>query len=244
MRIFLSLFLIIVHLNISSQLNAAAPVTHAYLTERFFIHFPHYSEEERRSFMLGTLFPDIQYLGEVQREHTHMAGVSLDDVLREPSAFMAGVKYHSYVDWVREEFVLKEHAYENLASLVEPQSIKAMCTMLKLIEDEHTYYMYTWDGWSDNLLFIDPEELNWQINPRTIRKWHNILYVTFSNAPSSLLFLVSLTGTGLFGLTTAELAYWGKMLRPTAHHRLMRNYVYAMLDHFEKRLQERAYHEP
>lgn len=227
----------------NAYLSAAAPITHAYLTERFFVYFPQYTEEERNAFMLGTLFPDIQYLGEVQRSHTHME-TSLDEILNEPSPFMAGVKFHSYVDIVREDFVVHWGAYDQLAALVEPQSTKCLCTMLKFIEDEYTFYMADWDPWRDQILNIHPEEYNWGISPKTIRKWHNILFVTFSHPPSSLLFLVGLTGSGFFGLTSAELAYWGKMLRFTAYDESMRIYVSAMLEHFENLFRERLSHGP
>jgi hypothetical protein len=227
----------------SSNLFAAGPIVHAFLTERFFECFPKYDTFEKRAFMLGTLFPDIQYLGETPREHTHGPCPTLEEILHESSPFKAGVKFHVYVDHIREDFVADYKMYEKLGDM-RPEQQQIIFLKLKLMEDEVVFPASHWQEWCDALLEINPEELNWGMDLSTIRKWHNLLTICFTNPPSTIMFLLSMSNASHFKIPQEEIANWSIVLKPTAESPTMQNFVDDLLDHFERRLWERAHARP
>lgn len=225
-----------------SPLWSAAPVSHAYITKRFFQYFPKYNKEEQKAFMIGTLFADIRYLGEASRQETHLPDITLEDVLREKSPFLAGLKFHSYVDEVREQFVLEQGIYKYIATIT-PQH---KSTYLKLLEDEYIYSFYDWQEWADALQVIEPEELDWGMEENTIRKWHNLVSVCLLNPPSTILFLLNATKTGFLNIPIEEVALWNKKFTPSVRSKEFRVFVKAMFNHFEflmKQQQDELYQE-
>lgn len=210
---------------------AAGPVCHAHLSERFLEHFPKYNQEERKAFLIGSLFPDIRYLSKINRDDTHFDPVSLQDVLEEPSAFMAGLKFHSYVDITREEYVVREKIYDQFADA----SIRNFCTFLKIVEDEVIFDRRTdWDDCVDMLTSIDPEELQWNINEATIRKWHDVLTLFFT-VPSSTVITLLKASSQEAGFVKEDLSCWSKYITLAAQNLKMQCYVSNLLDHFEEK---------
>lgn len=215
-------------------LQASGPVSHAYLTYRFFEHFPKYTEEEKKAFMIGSLFADIRYLGEASRQKTHFDNITINDILKEKSPFMAGLKFHSWVDTVREEFVINYQMYHKLANLETAN----LFTFLKLAEDEVVFNTFDWQECCIWLKDIHPEELTWGMEEPTIRKWHNLVTFFFSNSPATALFMISATGGDFFNISSQEIAYWNKILKACAEGPTMQRYVFALNDHFESRLRD------
>lgn len=231
MRKFVS-FVFAFSILLTSQLPAAAPVMHAYLAERFFRHFPKYNKEEKHAFMVGTLFPDIRYLGKVMRDETHCEHVSLEEVIAEPSPFMAGLKFHSYVDWVREDFVIENEMYRLLGTLSEdPQEM--LYLKLKLLEDEIVYPKRNWKEWVEALQEIHPEELNWGMELETIRKWHFLLTMCLTHPPSALIFLLTLANVSYLNIPAEQLAGWNEAFSYNLQDENVRDFGCAMLHHFE-----------
>lgn len=69
-------------------------------------------EEGTEAFLVGTLFPDIRYITHFPREKTHFNVNSLKEVGETSSPFDAGMKFHAWVDRVREEFVISSGIYK------------------------------------------------------------------------------------------------------------------------------------
>lgn len=153
------------------SLEAAAPVTHVYLTKRFFKAFPKYTKSEQNAFMVGTLFPDIRYLGEASRETTHFHGLSLHDVLSETDPFMAGVKFHSYVDEVREALLVEAKLYDKVREKVPLHT----ATFIKIAEDEILYQESYLSDVLVALITMYPQEREFNISDETLSKWHKVL---------------------------------------------------------------------
>lgn len=210
----------------TSNLSAAAPVTHAYLSECFFQYYPQYSPEERKAFMVGTLFADIRYLGAASRQHTHFDNTTLQDVLNEKSPFLAGLKFHSYVDLERERFVIKQNIYNHIINI----SPLHETTFLKFLEDEIVFYTYDWSKWVEALKNIYPEELSWGMDETAIRKWHNLLTLTLINPPSTLIFLASSTSLNILDNYPK---HWNKIMSAALDSPEVKNFVQAMRDHFD-----------
>lgn len=81
----------------------AAPITHVVLTAKIFDNF--FQDKVKKDFFIGTLFPDIRYLKVIDRDQTHFSNLSISDLKTEDS-FLAGMKFHSMIDVVREKFIL------------------------------------------------------------------------------------------------------------------------------------------
>ena len=213
----------------------AGPISHAYLSEKFFEYFPNYSQEEQQAFRAGTLFPDIRYLGVISRETTHFASVTLKEILDEESPFLAGMKFHSFVDLKREAFAVQANIY---SLIVVPH--KAM--FLKLIEDEIIYSKRNWYEWNKALLNINAEEMDWNIDLNALQKWHYYLEICFLIPPSSIISFVKNTNTRVLfkEISEIELSTWNNTLSQLAHSSDMIKYVQNLLNHFDRLMHEEA----
>jgi hypothetical protein len=215
------------------RLDGAGPLTHAYLTERFFEFFPKYNAESKKAFMVGTVFPDIRYLGEVCRDDTHYRTMSLEEILEEKSPFVAGVKFHSYVDLVREDFVTKQRIYDQLCEIKQ----EYRHTFLKLVEDEIVYSLAEWSPCRDALMNIYPEELTWGMEKHTIRKWHLLLGSFFTISPSTILFLLSITNNAFLNMPPEIVVEYSKAFKSFTNNRDIQEYVHEMLEHFNEKME-------
>lgn len=215
-----------------STLDAAFPITHVQLTRMYFKQFPKYNQEEQKIFIIGTLFPDIRYFGKCERNETHYDAVSLKDVLEETNPFIAGMKFHSYVDIEREALVVKENIYAHLKN--DPH----FHTHLKAIEDEILSEQNEYSDISCLMGDILPEELDSGISEATIRKWHQALAFLFMASPSKALQVAALSGKGFIDLTPEEIQEWSKTLKKEAQEEAMQLWVKKLLFHFNELLQK------
>ena len=155
----------------------ANQITHIALAEKEYASL--FSKFDKTGFYIGTVFPDIRYLGAIERDKTHDKKFLLSDILDSGNtAFQAGVKYHCLVDVVREKFMTEQDLY----SLV-PQS-KYITQAVKCLEDEIFYpEVSDWGVYSDMLHRILPEETAYGIPPDDVARWHQLLAEYFSKAP-------------------------------------------------------------
>ncbi len=86
----------------------AAPITHIVLTQKIFDKY--FRRLDHQLFFIGTLLPDIRYLGVIDRKETHYKNLSIKDLNGEKS-FLAGLKFHSILDEVREKFIIENDIY-------------------------------------------------------------------------------------------------------------------------------------
>lgn len=208
---------------------AAAPITHAYLTYRFFEHFPKYTPEQQQLFLAGTLFPDIRYLSG-NRNQTHYQSMSLTEVLNEPSPFMAGVKFHSYVDIVRETFVIDQGIYYYLGNFPKDH----IYTLVKLLEDEILYNKANWTPVLTAIKEVHPEQQMWGFTKENIELWHNMLRMVFMNSPANLLSLLTLSHKGILDVSPEETALWNQSFKSLANDTYIQNYVWKLTQLFER----------
>ncbi len=228
-KILLAFFLLAVF-----SCEAAAPITHAYLAKKFFKAYPDFSAEERNAFMVGTLFPDIRYISDNARENTHYEDVSLDDVIHEENPFIAGIKFHCYVDEQREQYVVENQIYAKTI----PYSSDFYFTYLKLAEDELLFDKYNWYDVCLALQTIYPEELNWGIQEKIVVKWHKLLTLVFVNPPTSLLNTCALCNQGMLGVSAPEVKVWNRTLPQTCKSDWIHNYLNGLMSHFDHLLND------
>lgn len=215
-----------------TTIEAAFPITHVYITRMYFKQFPKYSQEEQKAFYIGTLFPDIRYFGKCERNETHFDQVTLKEVLEETNPFIAGMKFHSYVDIIREELVVKENVYDRFKN--DPH----FHTHLKAIEDEILSELGQYADISYMMGDILQEELNTGVSDATIRKWHQALSFLFIASPSKALQVAALSGKGFIDLSPEEIQEWSKTLKKEAQEEEMQLWVKKLVAHFNELLQK------
>ena len=154
----------------------AAPITHIILADKLFGRY--FQEKDKNKFYVGTSFPDIRYMGIIDREKTHFNNLTLE-ILQSMSSFEAGLKLHSLVDKVREEFMRLKGVY----SLV-PKSL-FVTQSLKFFEDKILYGKRSnWDEITSFFKEATKGELSFGLNAVDIGKWHQFLQIYFTTGPN------------------------------------------------------------
>lgn len=151
-------------------------ITHIALTEKIFNKY--FSEKSKKEFFIGTIFPDIKHLWVIEREKTHFEKISLSD-LKESSSFVAGMKFHSIVDIVRENYMVKNNIYAlypDFKYIIKSSKILEDEILYKNIQDWSIYRKYLDDILSDEKIF-------W-IAENDIKKWHFLLQQYFEEKSS------------------------------------------------------------
>lgn len=153
----------------------AAPVTHIVFADAFLKTAPHFSRSE---FIIGTSFPDIRHLGSLTREQTHSAPVSISSVLEESDSFIAGMKFHNYIDHMRSSYWKQASISTSLPESSHLQQV------LKLHEDIRLYGRSS--DWSLIAAYfqsatIDSSALG--ITDEELHRWHRMLVCYISHPP-------------------------------------------------------------
>ncbi|MBI2465441.1 hypothetical protein HYV64_04845 [Candidatus Shapirobacteria bacterium] len=155
----------------------AAPTTHVVIAEKVFDKF--FNGKDIGKFVVGTSFPDIRYLGVIDREKTHFGKIRLSEIILSDS-FEAGVKFHSLVDHAREKFVVERGLYDFF--IESPYKTQAM----KLFEDGVLANKFVNNevvaGYFNS---IYDEERNYGIEESQIKKWHEMLSKYFLSTNSN-----------------------------------------------------------
>lgn len=155
----------------------AAPITHIVLSK--LVYGKYFSRKDKKVFFVGTSFPDIRYLGVIEREKTHFKEMNLNEVVAS-DAFEAGLKFHSLVDKIREKFVVRRGLYS-----LFPES-PVLTQAVKAFEDRVLYgKVVDWEVVRDDFDKVLEDELNFGIEKRDIERWHVLLRHYFSEDPSS-----------------------------------------------------------
>lgn len=187
----------------------ATPVMHTNFAYRFLDqYFTEYTPKESKEFILGVLYPDIQYLQVIERETTHEFNIHLEDILAAETPFKAGIKLHCFIDELRERYIQETAIYTHLDRFPQ-QNIHLL---LKLIEDEILYSDAHIDRAKQCLNEVIEEEFMQGLTSHTLRTWHRVLSQYLSNPPCTILRRLRQFGLGLFGVDPEEIALWSRSL--------------------------------
>lgn len=212
---------------------ASAPAMHVFLGERWLAKFaPEYQEEDKKLFLLGTVFPDIRYLGVIKREQTHFKNVTLQKIRQEKSAFKRGMLLHSYVDELRENYAPREAVEKKLSDIPRP----LQGTFLKLLEDQILQDKLNWALFRSALLSIPEEEKKIGIPEKSLAEWHTGLTVYFSVFPSLLLMQLGMMEQKIFILDAPTVKLWGTLLPQYTHNKEVQQYLDGFIKTFDKKL--------
>lgn len=205
---------------ITSKGYSAGPVTHVFLANEWLDDIS-LTSHEKSVFILGTLFPDIRYLGEVSRDETHEEGLTLDDLLNSPSLFSEGMRLHAFIDEMREKLVVQWGIYD----LVNEFARGHLSTILKLVEDEILYCRILPNEVLDALQITAEEEMQGKVSAGTIQNWHKFLSLYFSKRPSDVLKHLSKTNQGFLNVPPETVKLWAEVVPMLSKKKELTDYV-------------------
>ncbi len=180
--------------------------------------------------MIGTLFPDIRYLGVIKRTQTHEKGVTIPKLLEKQSEFNKGKRLHAFVDKAREHLVIKWKIYQKLEHI--PGQKKA--TFLKLLEDEILFNNQDWKDVRRYLDYLHPEEKSFGIKDDDLRRWHKNQLRSFRAPPSVYLKYLSMFRLGFANVPADIVEIWSNLLPEYAKDPSMQEYVKNLMTEFDK----------
>lgn len=210
---------------VSFPLFSAAPVTHVVLADKWIEKQKEpFSDAERKSFMTGTVFPDIRYLGVISRNETHEVGLTVKDLQETSSIFERGKRLHSLVDEVREKLVVKWNIYRLLCK-IPGQRPGQKATFLKLVEDEILFQKRDWADMRKYLENLDAGEQKYKISDENLRRWHQNQLQFFTIPPSKALAVLVANGKGFANIPLEITKKWVELIPRVAKDRRMQQYV-------------------
>ncbi len=241
LKIYTSIIALLVTCLFITSTFAAGPITHAVLADKWMAAHEQYDEEQRRDFIIGTLFPDIRYLGVISRNKTHEKGVTVSRLLEKQSAFTKGKRLHAFVDIAREKLVVKWKIYQKIKH-IPGQSHKAL--FLKLLEDEILFakpeFQEERQKIQKYLSYIHPEERDFDIAESALRKWHSRQSMAFSSSPSDYLSTMSFIRKSLGGVSPKILGEWSKAIEKLAQDEGMQKYVDDLVKEIDKQYKKKS----
>lgn len=214
---------------------AAGPVLHVYTAEKFFEIFPKYTDKEKKRFILGTLFPDIRYISELDRTHTHDEHVTIEEILNTRSPFVAGMKFHAWVDNVRDDYVLADEIYDRLPNQL---TIEQKPSFLKVIEDELLLDQLDTEFCCEILEGVDSEELKQGVSEKEIRLWHAFLVFFFKTSPRTTVTLLSLVDTKRSHPSRKDIEQWTALINPAIESPVGIDHTRHLIDHITQKMYE------
>lgn len=233
----LSTFCITFILLLPFPLYSAGPITHVALGEKWLkLIAPDYTEDQKKEFLLGTVFPDIRYLGVIKREKTHYKGVTLQAIRKADSPFQQGMLFHSFVDEFREKWV-KEKGVEKKLTDIAPNQQQFF---LKIIEDQILYSEYSWNTFRQYLMTVPPEEKEYGIQDKALNEWHAGLTLYFTVSPELLLVQMGLLEKDILTIKAPVIKQWGALLPEYTARIDMQKHVSEMMDAFEKAIKKQG----
>ncbi len=204
----------------------AGPVLHALLAQTFLDTLP-YSQEERESFLRGTLLPDIRYMVHIPRSATHVYKTTLDAV-KKADPFSAGVLFHSFVDEERKKMAQEE----NILSLFDaPVHKKDMPHLLKIIEDDLAYDQLRKDEVLHALKTAEPFQ---DLSIDKIRAWQLLLSDYLKQPPHLLFQQHAKNGNGYFTLSSFQVAMWNGLIETYRRNPIFKTFVAKVQKKFDK----------
>jgi len=211
---------------------AAGPMTHLFLGESY-CSFSGDSEEKTEEFLVGTLFPDIRYIAHFARARTHPVVRDLQEVAQSSSNFYAGIKFHAWVDIIREEFVEKSGIYQ----AVIPYAKGHEATLLKFIEEEILADFYDGQKWSYLFDQVGESERSFATDNQ-IERWHSMIQYSMAYRPSWLIWGVSYFKSQAFGISDETLYEWSYLLPEFARDPIFQLHVKNLLAYLQVKMEE------
>lgn len=204
----------------------AAPITHIVLASKVFDKY--FANKDPKKFYVGTSFPDIRYLGVIDRKETHFYNLSINDVIKDDS-FNAGLKFHSLVDEVREHYMVENKVYDMFDVPNNDPWIRH--SSLKVLEDHLLYEkVINWNNYVSYFNKILEGELLFGVSVDMLEKWHLIIKEYIRNKKASE-FLLSL------GFDSERVYVFESLIDELKSNRQVYNTIFNLYNTFEDLLE-------
>jgi hypothetical protein len=188
------------------MIQAAAPATHVVFADMWLNLHQVDDPAERTQFIVGTLFPDIRYLGTIKRDETHEKNVTVEKILQSETPFLAGMRLHVFVDEQRCKFLDKYGAESKLKAIDKEHRV----FFLKMVEDEILWNDCEWSQIVEMLQITYPEQLLW-VDQSTAEKWHQEMIFYFHQRPSVLLQFLAEQNQGFLKVKPQTIKKWAEI---------------------------------
>lgn len=225
--------LFFIALNLLSTMSmACAPAMHAYLGQMWLDAYQVKEATTRRDFMIGTLFPDIRYMGHVSRSQTHEKHVTLEQIDKEKNYFKKGMLFHAYVDEQHEKFTNRSKAYQNL-----PKDIKSSREIfIELISDEIIFDQAWIKPIATDINTVINDEKILGLTEFDLYPWHMLLNAYFMDPPSQNLQRLTMIGRDIKFLKAKTIETWAKRLPEMKKNAYYQKYTADLISFFRTKI--------
>lgn len=227
--------IVLVFLVLCVKTFAASSLFHVVIAEKWLETFEDYNEEQKRAFILGTLFPDIRYLAQLPRQATHDRGLTIEEIRKIESPFIKGMKVHSYVDEARVGFLRNKEILKLMKGIPGDKIL-----LLKMLEDEILFSMREKEKnrtLCRYLEIIENEELSFGVPLETVSDWHCQHIGYFSLGPRQFFSKLLCKGKKYGAIPESDLRASLEVFERLAEDEAMKNYIFCILEEFEKQFQ-------
>jgi hypothetical protein len=214
---------------------AASSLFHVVIAEKWLEAFEDYNEEQRRAFILGTIFPDIRYLAGLPRRATHERNLTIEEILEIENPFIKGMKVHSFVDEARVAYLCKSDILKLLDNVEDDKVL-----LLKMLEDEILFSMREKEDCEvlcSYLQMIEEEELSFGIPLEVVQQWHQQHIGYFSLGPRRFFTKLLSKGRQYGAIPESTLQTSLRVFENFAEDEAMKNYIFCILEDFKYQFQ-------
>lgn len=211
---------------------ASLPVAHVIVASIWAEQREEYDNKEMQELMIGTVFPDIRYLGELQRVQTHPANVDLNDIIEADTPFAKGVYLHAFLDQQRRLYIEKKQTLSLLSYLLPDLILENPDTFLKLVEDAWLYQEYYDPSWHRLFSRTCPEQIERGSSVYNAMRWNMIVSHYLREGPDRLVWQLSLLGKGFLGCPDYLVTCWSKQLYLAQKTELFKEHTEGLIQHF------------
>ncbi len=227
----MNIFKYIILLGAFSFLSASNPIGQVYFAKKFLSQYP----KNEKEFYIGTLFPDIKLLD--PSLETHFENILITDVLQEKSPFAAGMKFHSFLEDARNEFMDQYGALD----LLQEYDVAEKSAFLQIVENEVLFHTAYYGATAGYFFKVTQEELQWESDEEVIQKWHSILINSLADSPQYFVARMRYNPEGLLTYSQEELKRWHKALPTALKDPRIVEYVDQYRAFMEKKLLEKSH---
>jgi len=215
-----------------SSLFSASSLFHVLIAEKWLQAFECYNEEEKRAFMVGTIFPDIRYIANIPREKTHEYHLTIQEIRETRDPFIKGMRVHAFVDETRENFLQSNPIVEEFRGYPGDAVL-----FLKILEDEIVFSTYGKNlaaSLCSYLQTVEKGALGFSIPLSIIREWNAIQSQFLGCRPRDLFQKLAQSHERFSGFPEKTIIQVAAFLPKYSDKREIKRYVSSLVAEFDQ----------
>lgn len=152
-----------------------SPVSHLFYAQHV---LPPDEPADLAAYHRGAVFPDIRYLGVIERARSHRTGVTVYEIKRETDPWQRGNLVHNWTDEVWSGY------WSQLGFDTDESSHRAHWMAVKLVEDELLFAdIFDKPGIAASLAHADDGAISFGVKGRDVEHWGRIVGSMVTQAP-------------------------------------------------------------